>query len=203
MNLHDRQRTNQSPLVSQEIIFLGPASEDRDAAMQDTLPAPAKPSAATAASPAAGDAAFRLDGFFPYLVRLYYQAVSGAVADIYGPRFGLTVSEWRTMVVLGPRQALSAGEIVARSSMDKVAVSRAIGRLRDAGLLKRDIDGEDRRRAVLRLTEDGCRVFDALVPLVLQRERDLLEGFTASERETLLAFMARIRRNASALTPDL
>ncbi len=146
-------------------------------------------------------AAFDLASFFPYIVRVYYQAVSNSVANIYGPRFGLTVSEWRTMVVLGPQQALSAGEIVARSSMDKVAVSRAIKRLRDSGLLKRDIDGDDRRRAVLRLTDKGRAVFDSLVPLVLQLEADLLDGSSDDERETLLRLMDRVRRNAEALAP--
>lgn len=158
--------------------------------------APTKPGRAGASA-----AAFDLANFFPYLVRVYYQAVSNSVANIYGPRFGLTVSEWRTMVVLGPQQALSAGEIVEHSSMDKVAVSRAIKRLRDAGLLKRDIDGDDRRRAVLRLTAKGREVFDSLIPLVLQLESDLLDGLSAEERATLLRLMDNVRRNAEALTP--
>lgn len=144
---------------------------------------------------------FDLNAFFPYLVRTYYQAVSAAVARIYGPRYGLSVQEWRTMAVLGSHQALSAGEIVARSSMDKVAVSRAIKRLRQAGLLKRDIDGDDRRRAVLRLTDQGAEVFGHLVPLVLELEERLLQGLSAEERATLLTLMERVRENAAGLEP--
>ena len=105
------------------------------------------------------------------------------------------------MAVLGSHQALSAGEIVARSSMDKVAVSRAIKRLRQAGLLKRDIDGDDRRRAVLRLTDRGAEVFGHLVPLVLELEERLLQGLSAEERATLLSLMERVRANAAALEP--
>ena len=147
-----------------------------------------------------GDRAFELGSFFPYQVRVFYQAVSSSVSDIYAPLYGLSVSEWRTMAVLGPQQALSAGEIVARSSMDKVNVSRAIKKLRASGLLKRDIDGDDRRRAVLRLTDEGVAVFRALVPLVRQREAALLEGLSAEERDSLLRLMERVRRNAAALS---
>lgn len=153
-----------------------------------------------AGAPAVADPmAFDLGAFFPYRVRVFYQAVSSSVSDIYEPLFGLSVSEWRTMAVLGPHQALSAGEIVERSSMDKVTVSRAIKKLRAAGLLKRDIDGDDRRRAVLRLTAKGVATHRDLVPLVLAREEALLEGFSDSERDALLRMMERVRRNAAAL----
>ncbi len=146
-------------------------------------------------------AAFDLRSFFPYLVRVYYQAVSQSVSDIYGPLYGLSVSEWRTMAVLGNR-LLSASEIVERSSMDRVAVSRAIKGLREAGLLKRDIDGDDRRRAVLRLTEKGARVFNDLIPRVRQLEEDLLAGLSEAERATLLDLMTRVRENADRLDAD-
>ena len=83
--------------------------------------------------------------------------------------------------------------------MDRVAVSRAIKGLREAGLLKRDIDGDDQRRAVLRLTPKGSAVFHDLVPRVRALEEDLLAGLSAKERQTLLSLMARVRDNALSL----
>ena len=77
---------------------------------------------------------FDLHRFFPYLVRIYYRAVSEAVSSVYTEQFGLSVSEWRTMAVLGPYNSLSATQIVAQSSMDKVVVSRAIKGLQAHGL---------------------------------------------------------------------
>ena len=140
--------------------------------------------------------AFDLETFFPYLVRVFYRAVSGAVSDVYTVRHGLSVSQWRTMAVLGPHRALSAGEIVAQSSMDKVNVSRAISSLREAGLLKRDIDGDDRRRAVLRLTDAGLAVYADLVPRMYEVEAAVLEDLSADERATLIALMEKVRKNA-------
>ena len=142
---------------------------------------------------------FELQNFFPYQVRLLYRAVSDSVQKIYGAQFGLTVSEWRVMVVLKPGNVMSASEIVERSSMTSVHVSRAICGLREAGLLKRDINGEDKRKAALRLTDRGVEMFNALVPLVLALETELLEGLSEEEVKTLLLIMGKVRNKAEKL----
>ncbi len=138
---------------------------------------------------------FNLDEFFPYQVHAFHLAVSGSLAAIYTKRLGITVNEWRTMAVLGSEHTLSASEIVARTGMNKVVVSRAIKGLYKTGFLRRDIDGLDKRRAVLSLTQKGRQAFATVLPLVRQREKDLLKGFTQGEKQTLLQFMARIQKN--------
>lgn len=142
---------------------------------------------------------FDLAEFFPYRVRVFYRAVSEAVANVYTEKYGLSMSEWRTMAVLGPYKAMSASEIVELSSMDKVSVSRAIKGLRQHGYITRDIDGDDKRRAVLRLTLDGRKTFTDLVPRVKQRETQCLDGLSETERTTLIALMERVRMNAERL----
>ncbi len=141
-------------------------------------------------------AEFNLTEFFPYLVRIFYRSVSSSVSDLYGSLFGLSVSEWRTMAVLGPHGTLSASEIVERSSMDKVNVSRAIKKLQKTGYLKRDIDGNDKRKAVLRLTDEGRKIHLALIPMVKELEQNLLEGLSHDEIEQLKSLMEKVRHNA-------
>ena len=58
--------------------------------------------------------------------------------------------------------------------MDKVAVSRAVARLLERGLLQREIHGDDRRRSVLRSVGAGYRIYDEVAPLALAYERRLL-----------------------------
>jgi len=143
---------------------------------------------------------FQLEKFFPYLVRIYYRAVSQSVSSIYEKDYGLAVSEWRAMAVLGnSKEPLSAGEIVTRSSIDKVKVSRAIAGLTKAGYLERRVDEGDRRKVALQLTRSGYYVFEELVEKVQDLENKLLEGFSAEEKELLLSFMARVRNNAQDL----
>jgi len=143
---------------------------------------------------------FQLEKFFPYLVRIYYRAVSQSVSSIYENDYDLTVSEWRAMAVLGNSKApLSAGEIVTRSSIDKVKVSRAIAGLTKAGYLERRVDEGDRRKVALQLTRSGYYVFEELVEKVQELENKLLEGFSPEEKDLLITLMARVRSNAEEL----
>ena len=70
------------------------------------------------------ESVFTLEAFFPYQVRMFYLQVSQAVSAIYASRYGLSVSEWRTMAVLGSHQPLSASEVVRHSSIRSVGRSR-------------------------------------------------------------------------------
>lgn len=139
---------------------------------------------------------FDLHNFFPYMVRVFYRSVSESIGHIYTSKFNLSVSEWRVLVVLGTTNVFSASEIVERSSVTKVNVSRATKNLQKRGLLKRDINGSDKRRAALRLTAEGKEIYTALVPLVTALEEELLEGLTQQEFETLLSLMSKIQLNA-------
>ncbi len=154
--------------------------------------------------PAPGELSeFELGQFFPYLVRIYYRAVSEAVSQAYSGDMGLNVSHWRTMAVLGPERAMSASEIVAYSSMDKVTVSRAIKGLQERGLLRRDVDGDDKRRAVLRLTQEGRSCFAKIVPCVEKLSAKCLHGLSANEQKQLISLMERVRINSERiLQPD-
>ena len=137
---------------------------------------------------------FQLATYFPYRVRLYYRDVSQTIKDVYTMGFNLSVSEWRTMSVLNDYMPLSSKEIVARSSMDKVNVSRAISSLQKRKYLERHIDPADRRRK---------KVMRDLIPLVKEVEQNLLKGLSPEEQETLLALMQKVRTNAQAIhTPS-
>src|SRR3546814_10356947 len=76
--------------------------------------------------------------------------------------------------------------------MDKVAVSRAVARLLERGLLEREVHGDDRRRSVLALSEAGYGIHDEVAPLALAFEQKLLAGMEAPERELLFRLLDRL-----------
>ena len=133
-----------------------------------------------------------LEHFLPYRLSVLSNRVSGAIAQVYSDRFGLGVTEWRVMAVLGRYPDLSAGEVAQRTAMDKVAVSRAVAGLVDAGRVERETHGDDRRRSVLRLTADGRAIHDAVAPLALAFERRLLDGMAQEERDVLFRLLDRL-----------
>lgn len=126
-----------------------------------------------------------LEGFLPFRLSVLSNTVSSAIAAAYFAHFGLSIPEWRVMAVLASNPGLSAAEVTARTAMDKVAVSRAVARLLERELLKRDIHGDDRRRSVLTLSEAGYSVYDEVAPMTLTCERHLLEPLSEDERATL------------------
>jgi len=126
-----------------------------------------------------------LERFLPYRLSVLSNRVSNAISSEYHRRFGLAITEWRVMAVLGRYPGLSAREVTERTAMDKVAVSRAVARLLERELLKRDIHGDDRRRSVLTLSEAGYSVYDEVAPMTLACERQLLEPLSEDERATL------------------
>ena len=78
---------------------------------------------------------FDLDRLFSYRLSVLSNRISGAISREYHRRFGLAITEWRVMAVLGRFPGLSAGEVAARTAMDKVAVSRAVARLLERALI--------------------------------------------------------------------
>jgi DNA-binding MarR family transcriptional regulator len=133
-----------------------------------------------------------LEHFLPYRLSVLSNRVSGAIARVYSERFGLGVTEWRVMAVLGRYPDLSAGEVAQRTAMDKVAVSRAVAGLVEAGRVERETHGDDRRRSVLRLTVEGHAIHDAVAPLALDFERRLMGGMAPDEREVLFRLLDRL-----------
>lgn len=137
-------------------------------------------------------AVLELERFLPYRLSVLSNRVSSMIARIYTQRFALGVTEWRVMAVLGRYPDLSANEVAQRTAMDKVAVSRAVAGLIEAGRLQRDTHGDDRRRSVLRLSEAGYGIYDEVAPLALEFERKLLGDLPQAERDLLFRLLDRL-----------
>lgn len=133
-----------------------------------------------------------LDRFLPYRLSVLSNRISTSVAQMYSEHFQLTITEWRVMAILGRYPDLSANEVAQRSAMDKVAVSRAVARLLESGRLTREMHDDDRRRSVLRLSEEGMRIYDQIAPLALDFERQLLGEMTPEERALLFRVLDRL-----------
>ncbi len=140
-----------------------------------------------------------LENFLPYRLSILSNTVSTTIAQAYEKRFGLSIPEWRVIAILGRFPGLSAVEVADRTLMDKVAVSRAVTKLVKNGRLDREFADADRRRSILNLSEEGRRVHDEIAPLALAFERDLLEGLSKEEIETLGDIMERLLARAHML----
>lgn len=140
-----------------------------------------------------------LEHFLPYRLSVLSNRISQDIAALYEERFGIGITEWRIIAVLGRFPGLSANEVAERTAMDKVAVSRAVRTLVDKALLHQAFNDQDRRRSELGLSKKGFRIFDEIVPLALAYERDLLADLTPAEQQQLMGLLERISASERAL----
>lgn len=137
-----------------------------------------------------------LEDFLPYRLAILSHSVSHSIATVYDKRFGLTIPEWRVIVILGRYPGLSAVEVAERTLMDKVAVSRAVTKLIKNGRIDREFADADRRRSILNLSEKGQAVLDEIAPLALQIEATLIDGLSDQQVAMLDTMMDRLLEKA-------
>jgi len=126
-----------------------------------------------------------LEHFLPYRLSVLSNTVSQAIAREYAQRFQLSVTEWRVIAVLGRYDGSAAREVAEKTATDKVAISRAVASLMQAGRVRRSVAAHDKRQSVLRLTAKGWKIYDEVAPRALEHERRLLAHLEAQEREWL------------------
>jgi DNA-binding MarR family transcriptional regulator len=138
----------------------------------------------------------RLDAYLPYRLSVAANAVSELIARAYRARFGLTIPQWRLIAVLGEAGSLTQQALCARTVMDKVTVSRAAAGLSQRRLVEQTPNAKDRRSHHLQLTEAGVSLYEEIAPLALAYERELLESFSAADRDLMHELLRRLETAA-------
>lgn len=116
---------------------------------------------------------FDLYGFTPYRLAVAAKHTSEQLARQYRDRFGISIPEWRVLVHLAHSGNTSVRDIEARVAMEKYEVSRAAKRLREAGLIERKENPEDRRLIILSLTAKGQKMMAELLPMAKAHQAEL------------------------------
>jgi DNA-binding MarR family transcriptional regulator len=144
----------------------------------------------------------QLDGYLPYRLSVASNAVSTLIARAYQHRFGLSVPQWRLICVLKEDGALTQGQIVTRTVMDKVTVSRAAQALLKRRLVERADHHADGRSHVLSLSAEGERLHAQIAPLALAYEAALLQGLSPQDVAHLHRLLPALQGAAAALAEE-
>lgn len=148
------------------------------------------------------DGGLQLDRYLPYRLSVASNAVSGLIARAYEDRFGLSVPQWRLVCVLAEDGGLTQVQIVARTVMDKVTVSRAALGLVKRHLIARSQNRMDARSHVLALTEAGRALHAEIAPLALGYEAALIAGLLPDEVDLLKRLLGRLQSVAVQLSSE-
>lgn len=143
---------------------------------------------------------FRLEQYLPYRLSLLSNTISQGVANRYQKDHDISVTDWRVIVILGRYPGSTASEVVEKTAMDKVTISRAVRGLEEKGFLLRKVDRQDRRRQRLFLTRGkGKRVLEDIVPLAAAYETELIKSLDAGERTALENLVQKLQEKAIEL----
>ncbi len=105
---------------------------------------------------------------------------------------GLTGPQALLLKEIAAAGTLSAGELAQRVSLSQATITDIVKRLEARGLVTRPRDPLDRRRVILRLTEQGKATLAASPPLLQERFLSRLAELPAAEQQGLLKALQRI-----------
>lgn len=138
-----------------------------------------------------------LDEFLPYRLSVAANVVSQRIARVYAKQYGLSTQEWRLIAVLGEDGDRTQLELVKRTRMEKVPVSRAARSLEQRGLVRRTTSESDARSRRLSLTATGRRIYQSVAPAALEAEAEVLADLAPGERAVLRSLLERVERTAN------
>ena len=140
-----------------------------------------------------------LDDVLLYRLSRLLATAGGMVIRMCEGSFGITRREWTLIALLAREEELLSSELAQRAQLDRARTSRAITSLVAKKLLRRRTRPADRRQAALALTDSGRALYQALYPLVLDLNRELLAALPAAAVQGLDQALQALQERAVAL----
>jgi DNA-binding MarR family transcriptional regulator len=127
-----------------------------------------------------------------YLIGAISNILSIGGSRFYRQHFGIGLSEWRLMWVLGIEPVMTARRASQIMGLDKAAVSRAVAGLDRRGLLQASPDPADNRQRLITLSPAGNALYRRMIVVSRERERRLLAPLSDEERRVLAVLLRRL-----------
>ncbi|MCK9511442.1 MAG: MarR family winged helix-turn-helix transcriptional regulator [Pigmentiphaga sp.] len=174
------------------------------ASSADRAAAPGKSAAKLAAKPVPQTTMTRRPPLTPEMVGFRLLKLTNLLTRPFFGKFAkqhaITLTEWRTIVVLANRPGIASQDIAALTGLHPMNISRAVTGLRKAGRLRDERDPENHRRSLLWLTDSGQRLFQEIAPHSEQQAAFLLEPFSEDELYQLAAMVDKLLARAEEFT---
>lgn len=105
---------------------------------------------------------------------------------------GLTAQQFAALVKLAEAGPSSQNSLGRQTAMDNATINGVVRRLLQRGLVEKFRSAEDHRLHMLRLTAEGQRVHDRVLPLAAEITRLTLAPLSRGEQTTLLRLLRKI-----------
>ncbi|MBB1304868.1 MarR family winged helix-turn-helix transcriptional regulator [Pseudoalteromonas sp. SR43-5] len=136
--------------------------------------------------------------FLPYQLTNVATRVSNDFAKVYQTKYGLNIPQWRILANLAQYGQSNAKDLCTQANMDKSTVSRAVKVLIDRGLVRSELNAQDKRAALLVLSKAGQSLYEQIAPDALNWEKELLSTLTKEECEVLVSIFEKLNNKLKA-----
>jgi MarR family transcriptional regulator, transcriptional regulator for hemolysin len=112
-------------------------------------------------------------------------------------------AQWMVLLALKSGAAASQQQIADHIGIRGATLTHHLGGMEARGLVVRTREPEDRRTQVVRLTDEGERLFAAMAEAAREFDRRLRTGLSTDEVAQLGALLTRLHENAGVRGPVL
>ena len=146
-----------------------------------------------------------LEGYLPYLLGLASYAIN---KDFDGDvkAAGLSPLEWRTLATLSDCDGMTVGALCRKVVSRQPTQTKAIKRLDEIGLVRREDDASDLRRTRVFITARGRAVARDLIRAAKAHERQMVRHLTPAQLDALTSALRQILAQgqlAGRVAPEL
>ena len=111
---------------------------------------------------------------------------------------GISMAQCHTLLEIEKNEEISVSDLARNLSLDKSTVSRTVDGLVNIKMVNRVIPDQNRRLALINLTDSGKQVCSAINYSSDSYVSDMLKDFTDDEKQLFLKLFAKITANMSA-----
>lgn len=124
-------------------------------------------------------------------------------SQIVASHFGLHTTDLRVLDIIFMRRQMLAGELVTATGLSSGSVTALVDRLVSAGYVERRDDDTDRRKVWVCSRNDAIEPIKEIFMPSQRRMYELWRTFTASELDTIVAFLGRTTKLAAECAEEM
>lgn len=113
--------------------------------------------------------------------------------NVVAERLGVNRTDLTCLELVNRYGQLTAGQLAASAGLTSGGLTNVIDRLEAHGLLRRDHDPGDRRRVILRATEDGLARIAPYFHGLITASTEAFAGYSDDELTLILDFLGKVR----------
>jgi DNA-binding MarR family transcriptional regulator len=115
---------------------------------------------------------------------------------------GVTLRQTVLLAAIAEAEGASQSDLVRITGVDRSTLAEMMARMEKKGLIARAAAADDGRAKSVRLTADGRRRLDAVLPAIRNVDRSLLAALSASKRAAFQVILAELAEAADEKMSD-